>query len=128
MAVLARSLLGQSGLFLHVLASREWHSSKKMKTLLYLHFSFFLNVLLCFKSHTILWAEIHKAFVKKHNLWLIIAFLKKSLTMVREIYHDEFFMNVSDRSVLQKSKRLMTSLQFVIRPLISKLLKSKWYP
>ena len=48
--------------------------------------------------------------------------------MVREIYHDEFFMNVSDRSVLQKSKRLMTSLQFVIRPLISKLLKSKWYP
>ena len=44
--------------------------------------------------------------------------------MVGKFYHDEFFTHVPDRSVLQKSERLMTSLQFVIRPLISKLLKS----
>ena len=45
-----------------------------------------------------------------------------------EIYQGEFFVHVSDRRALQKSKRLMTSLQFAIRSLISKLLKSIKYP
>ena len=31
--------------------------------------------------------------------------------MVEEIYQGEFFMHASDRSILQKSKRLMTSLK-----------------
>ena len=48
--------------------------------------------------------------------------------MVEEIYLGKFFMHVLDRSILQKSKRLMTSLKFVIRPLIFKLLKSTRYP
>ena len=48
--------------------------------------------------------------------------------MVGEIYQGEFLMYVSDRSVLQESRGLMTSLQFVIKPLISKLVKSKKYP
>ena len=48
--------------------------------------------------------------------------------MVEEIYLGKFFMHVLDRSILQKSKRLMTSLKFVIRPLIFKLLKSTGYP
>ena len=54
---------------------------------------------------------------------LIIVFLKNLLTMV-EIYQGELFVHVSDRSALKKSKKikLMTSLQFVIRSLISKLL------
>ena len=43
--------------------------------------------------------------------------------MVREIYQGEFSMHVSDKNILQKSNKLMISLQFVIRPLISKLLK-----
>ena len=52
----------------------------------------------------------------------------KMLIMVGEIYQGEFFMHVSDSSILQKSKRLMTPLQFVIVPLISKILKCTSYP
>ena len=63
-----------------------------------------------------------------HWGFVIEVFLKTSLTMVGYIYQGELFMYVSDRSILQKSKRLMTSLKFVIRPLISKLIKSKRYP
>ena len=63
-----------------------------------------------------------------HQGFVIENFLKTSLAMVGDIYQGEFFMHVSDRSILQKSKRLMTSLKFVIRPLISKLIKSKRYP
>ena len=48
--------------------------------------------------------------------------------MVGEIYQGECLMYVLDRSALQKSRGLMTSLQFVIKPLISKLVKSKKYP
>ena len=62
-----------------------------------------------------------------HWGFVIEVFLKTSLTMVGDIYQGELFMYVSDRSILQKSKRLMTSLKFVIRPLISKLIKSKRY-
>ena len=43
-----------------------------------------------------------------------IYFKKFFSTMVGEIYQGEFFMHVSDRSILEKSKRLMTSLQFVL--------------
>ena len=56
MTVLARSLLGQSGFFLHDLPSTEWYSLK-IKTLLYLQFSFVINLLVCFKSDTLLWSE-----------------------------------------------------------------------
>ena len=65
--------------------------------------------------------EMHLGFVLQF-------FLKKLLTMVGEIYQGEFLMYVSDRSILQKSKRLMTPLQFVIGPLISNILKSTSYP
>ena len=65
--------------------------------------------------------------LEMHLGFLIIVFLKNLLTMV-EIYQGEFFVHVSDRRALQKSKRLMTSLQFAIRSLISKLLKSIKYP
>ena len=41
--------------------------------------------------------------------------------MVQEIYQGEFFVHVLDKSILQKSERLMISLQFVIRPLIYKV-------
>ena len=63
-----------------------------------------------------------------HRGFVIEIFLKTSLTMVGDTYQGEFFMHMSDGSILQKSKRLMTSLKFVIRPLISKLIKSKRYP
>ena len=43
--------------------------------------------------------------------------------MAGEIYQGKFFMHVLERSILRKSKRLMTSLQFVIRPLDSHLPK-----
>ena len=66
--------------------------------------------------------------LEMHLGFVIIVFLKNLLTMVGEIYQGEFLMYVSDRSVLQKSKGLMTSLQFVIKPLIAKLVKSKKYP
>ena len=42
--------------------------------------------------------------------------------MVGEIYRGEFFMDVSDRGILKKPKKLTASLPCVIRPLISKLL------
>ena len=37
---------------------------------------------------------------------------------------DEFFMDVSDTSILKKPKKLMAFLPCVIKPLISKLLNS----
>ena len=57
-----------------------------------------------------------------------IVFLNFLLAMVGETCYGEIFIHVLDRSILQKSKRLMTSLQFLIRPLISKLLKSTGSP
>ena len=66
--------------------------------------------------------------LEMHLGFVIIVFLNNLLTMVGEIYQGEFLMYVSDRSVLQESRGLMTSLQFVIKPLISKLVKSKKYP
>ena len=66
--------------------------------------------------------------LEMHLGFVIIVFFKNLLTMVGEIYQGEFLMYVSDRSVLQESRGLMTSLQFVIKPLISKLVKSKKYP
>ena len=53
--------------------------------------------------------EMHLGFVN-------LVFEKFLLAMVGEIYYGEIFIHVSDRSILQKSKKLMTSLQFVIRP------------
>ena len=44
--------------------------------------------------------------LEMHLGFVIIVFLKNLLTMVGEIYWCEFFMHVSDRSVLQKSKDL----------------------
>ena len=66
--------------------------------------------------------------LEMHLGFVIIVFFFNLLTMVGEIYQGEFLMYVSDRSVLQESRGLMTSLQFVIKPLISKLVKSKKYP
>ena len=57
-----------------------------------------------------------------------IVSLKSLLTMVTDIYTGKLFMPVLDRTILQKSKKLMSSLQFVIRPLISKLLNSSRSP
>ena len=45
--------------------------------------------------------------------------------MVGGIYQDEFFMHVLGRSILKKTKRILTSIQFVIMALIFKLLVSK---
>ena len=66
-------------------------------------------------------SEMHLGFVN-------IVFLNFLLAMVGEIYYGEIFKHVLHGSILIKSKRLMTSLQFVIRPLISKLLKSARSP
>ena len=57
-----------------------------------------------------------------------IVSLKSLLTMVTDIYTGKLFMPVLDRTILQKSKKLMSSLQFVIRPLISKLINSSRSP
>ena len=57
-----------------------------------------------------------------------IVSLKSLLTMVTDIYTGKLFMPVLDRTILQKSKKLMSSLQFVIRPLISNILNSSRSP
>ena len=55
-------------------------------------------------------------------------FIEILLKMVAEIYQDEFFMHVFDRSILQKSNNLVTSFQLLIRLLICKLFKSAEFP
>lgn len=50
------------------------------------------------------------------------------MAVAGKIYKGEFFIHVLDRTILQNSKILMTSLQFVIRPIILKLLKSTRSP
>ena len=61
--------------------------------------------------------------LEMHLGFAIIVFFKKLLSIVEEIYYGEFFMHVLDNGILQQSKSIMTPLQFVIGPLISKILK-----
>ena len=51
MTVLVRSLLQQSDI------------PQEMKRLLCLHFSLVINLLVCYKAHTLLWLGMNKAFV-----------------------------------------------------------------
>ena len=54
-----------------------------------------------------------------HLGFVNIVFKKILLEMVGEMYYGEFFIHVSIGNILQKLKRLMTSLQFIIRALNS---------
>ena len=87
-----------------------WFSFLKIRLLAVLLFVFILIGL-----------EIHLGFLN-------IVFEKVLSTTVGEISQGEFFIHVLDRTILQNSKILMTSLQFVIRPIILKLLKSTRSP
>ena len=40
---------------------------QEMKTLLCLHFSFVINLPLCYKSHALLWSEMHNSLVNWDN-------------------------------------------------------------
>ena len=98
------------------------HAGKRFYKSILCSFSF-----LIFRLLAVLLFVFMLILLEMHLGFLIIVFLKNLLTMVK-IYQGEFFVHVSDRRALQKSKRLMTSLQFAIRSLISKLLKSIKYP
>ena len=95
----------------------------KIAQVFYVWFSFLIIRLLA----VLLFAFMLFA-LEMHLCFVIIVFLKKKMLTMVEIYQGEFFMHVLERSILQKSKRLITHLQFVIEPLISKLLKSTRYP
>ena len=93
MIVLARSLLGQSGFFLHALPSSEWYSSKNedigVPSLLLLIYYYVLSLIHYFDQN-----EIHKTFV---NLICFLIFLE----MVVEIFQDNFFLPKLPNDIFQ---------------------------
>ena len=89
MTVLAKSLLGQSEFFLHILAKAEWYLNipQKMKTSLCLRSSFV--IILYYKFHVLLWSKMHKAFA---NTIFVHIFSK----MVVELYRNNLFLHICE--------------------------------